>query len=311
MDAVIISQTDIERIDAVWGDPEAWVADGLQWTHLDMIQKMINRQVTGDPDVGPMGWFFDRVAETDSLPVDRALVLACGVTGGFERDLITRGWAREVVAVDISPGALAHAEGITKSLGIEGVRYQIDDMNDLKVEGPFDVVMGISAIHHCTDLEKLFAAIDRILAPGGAIFLNDYIGPSRFQWNDAQVLQVNRLLQILPDRFVQTKTGMTRRFYDRVSPETIAAFDPSEAVRSAEILPIMAQHFRIEECRSFGGDLLHLVLGSIAQNFDPDLSGDPTGPAYLQLLIDASDQLRESGRSGDDFAVAIARRASS
>lgn len=305
------SQSDIERIDAVWGDPEAWIADGLQWTHLETIQQMINRQVTGDPAVGPMDWFFDRVARSEGLPVGRALVLACGTTGGFERDLITRGWARDVVAVDISPTALAHAEGITKSLGIEGVRYQIDDMNDLRVAGSFDVVMGISAIHHCTALERLYEAIDRILAPKGLIFLNDYVGPSRFQWSDAQVLQVNRLLQILPDRFVRTKTGRTRRFYDRVAPEEIAAFDPSEAVRSAEILPLLQDRFRLEDYRSYGGDVLHLTLGAIAQNFDPVLSGDPTGPQYLRLLIEASDQLRASGRSVDDFAVAIARRASS
>lgn len=305
------AQTDIERIDALWGNPETWVADGLQWTHLETIQEMINRHVTGDAETGPLDWFFACMAQKRSVPVDRALVLACGVSSGIERTLITEGWVRDVVAVDISPGALAHAEAITKSLGIEGIHYQIDDMNDLAVEGPFDAVIGISAIHHCTNLEKLYESIDRILAPDGAIFINDYIGPSRFQWSDAQVLQVNRLLQILPDRFVQTKTGLTRRFYDRVSPETIAAFDPSEAVRSAEILPLLAQRFQIEDCRGYGGDLLHLALGAIAQNFDPDLSGDPTGPAYLQRLIEASDHLRANGRSADDFAVVIARRASS
>jgi SAM-dependent methyltransferase len=304
------SQTDIERIDALWGNPEAWVADGLQWTHLETIQEMINRQVTGDADTGPLDWFFTRMGQKRRVPVDRALVLACGVSSGIERTLITEGWVREVVAVDISPGALAHAEEITKSLGIDGIRYQIDDMNDLAVEGPFDAVIGISAIHHCMDLENLYQSIDRILTPDGAIFINDFIGPSRFQWSDAQVLQVNRLLQILPDRFVLTKTGLTRRFYDRVSPETIAAFDPSEAVRSAEILPLLAERFHIEERRSYGGDVLHLVLGAIAQNFDPDLSGDPTGPAYLELLIEASDHLRASGRSVDDFAVVIGRRAS-
>ncbi|MFA7429808.1 MAG: class I SAM-dependent methyltransferase, partial [Rhodospirillaceae bacterium] len=89
----------------------------------------------------------------------------------------------------------------------------------------------------------------------------------------------------------------------------VAAFDATEAVRSADILRVMADHLEVEVCRGYGGSVLHLVLSNLGQNFDPEVSGDPTGPEYLDLLIKASDHLRATGRCPDYFAAAIARQA--
>ncbi|HEY4136564.1 MAG TPA: class I SAM-dependent methyltransferase [Alphaproteobacteria bacterium] len=299
-------QGDIQRVDEVWGDPDNWAAEGWHWTHLPAIHRMNNRHVTGDPDLSALAWFFERVAREQSLPLDRALVLACG-GGHLERLLRSSGWAREVVAIDLSPRSLATAEETAKAQGLTGIRYQIGDMNRLDVVGPFDAVFNVSASHHCSNLEGLFDVVKRVLKPGGWFFTDDFVGPSRFQWSDLQVLQINRLLQMLPDRFVHSRSGWCRRGFYRNDAKVVADFDPSEAVRSAEILPLLHRHFHVETCRGYGGGLLHLALANVAHTFDPEQTGDPTGPAYLDLLIEASDHLRRTGRTQDDFAVAIAR----
>lgn len=301
-------QSDIRRVDEVWGDPDNWEAEGWHWTHLPAIQRMNSRHVTGRSDLSALAWFFERVASEQALPLGRALVLACG-GGHLERLLITSGWVREIVAVDLSPRSLATAEAAAKAQGVTGIRYQQGDMNRLDVTGPFDAVFNVSASHHCSNLEGLFEAVKRLLKPGGWFYTDDFVGPSRFQWSDQQVLHINRLLQMLPDRFVHSRSGWCRRVFYRNDAKVVSDFDPSEAVRSAEILPLLHRHFQIETCRGYGGGLLHLALANIAHNFDVAESGDPTGPAYLDLLIEASDQLRRTGRTQDDFAVAIARQA--
>ncbi|GAA0585255.1 class I SAM-dependent methyltransferase [Caenispirillum bisanense] len=310
MAAAMIDPATRETVDAVWGDPAAWEAAGWQWTRLPAISRMINRQVSGDEDVLPEAWFFRRVAQVRPLPLDRVLVLACG-GGALERSLVSNGWVRSVVAVDMSARVLAVAEAAARDAGLTGrIDYRLGDMNDLDVDGPFDAVFGVSAVHHCANLKGLFATINKVLVPGGWFFLNDYVGPTRFQWSDADVLQINRLLQLLPDRMAANAAGFTRRGFQRVSAEEVAAFDVTEAVRSADILRVMADHLKVEVCRGYGGSLLHLVLANLGQNFDPAASGDPTGPEYLDLLIRASDHLRATGRSPDYFAAAIARQAS-
>lgn len=300
--------TGVDRIDEVWGAPEAWEARGWQWSHLPAIGRMVNRHVTGDADMEVFDWFFRQVAREQPLPLKRALVLACG-QGRMERSLVERGWIESVVALDISPRIVAVAQEACRQQNISSIQYQVGDMNDLDVEGPFDIVLGVSALHHCENLESLFGVIRKVLVPGGWFFLDDYVGPNRFQWPDSQVLRINRLLQILPDRLVRDATGMIRRGFHRVSAEEVAAFDPSEAVRSEDILGLLHQNMAVTLCRSYGGDVLQLALATVAQNFDPEVSGDPEGAAYLDLLIAASDHLRATGRSHDDFAVAIARNA--
>lgn len=297
-----------EKVDAVWGDPAAWGAAGWQWTHLPAIARMISRQAFGDEETALDAWFFRQVARDRPLPLDRALVLACG-SGGLERSLISKGLVKEIVAVDVSPRILAVAKAAARDAGLTGIDYRLGDMNGLDVEGPFDAVFSVSAAHHCENLEGLFAMIKSVLVPGGWFFLDDYVGPTRFQWSDADVLQINRLLQLLPDRMTHNAAGYTRRGFRRVSADVVAAVDATEAVRSADIMRVMAEHLKVEAYRGYGGSLLHLVLSNIGQNFDPVVSGDPTGAEYLDLLIKASDQLRATGRSPDYFAVAIARHA--
>ncbi|MFD2265047.1 class I SAM-dependent methyltransferase [Lacibacterium aquatile] len=302
------AEQDKEKIDAVWGDPQDWAADGWHWTHLEAIQQMNNRHVTGDPHLSDMARFFEQIVPKERpVPVERALVLACGGTTGLEHGIYRAGWVKEIVAVDISPRAVAAAAAATKAAGITGIHYQVGDMNALDVEGPFDVVFGVSALHHCAELENLYAAVERVMAPDGWFFIQDFVGPTRFQWTEDQVLLINRLLHILPERFLVNRKNYRRRDFWRVEAEVLAAFDPSEAVRSSEILPLLKERFHVEEVRGFGGGLLHLALATIAHNFDVAQSGDPTGPEYLRLLIEASDELRRQGRTQDDFAFALAR----
>ncbi|MBI3514254.1 MAG: class I SAM-dependent methyltransferase [Proteobacteria bacterium] len=298
---------DAARIDAVWGDPADWQADGLHWQALPAIRHAINRRVTGSATLTPLAWFFDRLRAERELPIERALVLACW-DGKLERRLVLSGWVREIVAIDLSPRVLEHAAAAARAAGLSNIRYVRADMNRLELdEPPFDVVFSVAAIHHCAALEQLCDAVTRLLKPDGWFYLDEYVGPSRFQWTDAQMRQVNLALDLLPDDLVRTAKGQIRRHHQRVSAEVIAAHDPSEAVRSAEIPGVVGQRFELVEQRGYGGGLLHLQLAQIAQNF---LAPHDTARAarYLELLIEAEDALQRAGRIVDDFAVMLARR---
>jgi SAM-dependent methyltransferase len=295
------------RIDAVWGNPADWDAEGRNWTWLPEVQRTINQRVTGDAAMTPLAWFFDRIARSRHLPVERALVLGCG-GGPLERELVATGWVREVVAIDLSPSVLVRANAAAAQQGLRSIRYIHADMNRLVLdEAPFDVVLGSAAVHHCANLEALFGAVERLLVGDGWLYLNEYVGPNRFQWTDRQVHYANHLLSLLPDDLVRTLSGELRRGFRRIGPEEVAAHDPSEAVRSADIANAVAERFDVIERRGYGGALLHLVLAQIAQNFaDPSPLSRPA--IYLDRLIAAEDRLRRSGYLADDFAVILAQR---
>jgi len=300
---------DAERVDAVWGNPADWDAEGLHWGALPSVQQAINRRVTGDPAQTPLAWFFERIRGERPLPLDRVLVLGCG-GGGLERQLAAAGWVREIVGIDLSPRVLEHATAAAVAAGLSTIRYLPGDMNRLTLdEAPFDVVLGVSAVHHCAALEALCEAVERLLLPAGWFYLDEYVGPSRFQWTDAQLHHANLLLDLLPDDLVRTVNGQIRRNFRRVPAAEVASFDPSEAVRSDEIAAVVAQRFQLLERRGYGGALLHLQLAQIAQNFLT--AADRTrADLYLDRLIAAEDRLRHAGRIDDDFMVIVARRRS-
>ncbi|WP_019919216.1 class I SAM-dependent methyltransferase [Methyloversatilis discipulorum] len=294
------------RLDTAWGDPADWVAHGLHWTHLPAVKARLHRQVTGDASIEPLEWFFGVVGAHQPLPLRRVLFLGCG-QGRDERLVARSGWADEIVAIDLSAKALDLARDQAKAAGAR-IHYVQADMNNLPVgqsgfePGSFDAVLGISSVHHCANLEGLYASVAQLLAPAGWLFLNEYVGPDRFQCADSQLRFMNQLVDMLPHHLRTTRDGQLKGNLWRPSVDEVVAVDPTEAVRSSEVLPLLDRHFDVVEHRPYGGTLMRVVLAGIAQNF-MNAEAEP----WLHALLRAEDDLFRSGRVHWDLACVIAR----
>lgn len=297
----------VAQLDATWGDPQSWTRDGLHWTHLPEVKARIAEAVSGDAAVAPLRWFFQRVAAERPLPLGRVLVLACG-EGHVEREAVGAGWAASAVALDLSGRVLARAREAAQAQGL-AIDYHQADMNQLPVGAPgfepgsFDAVLGVAAVHHCSALERLYSDVATLLAPGGWFFLDEYVGPDRFQWSEAHMRHLNALLELLPPRLRTTLDGRLKAHARRPTPQEVIAVDASEAVRSSELLPLLPRHFDVLAWRPYGGTLLHVLLSNIAQNF----LGEAEAP-YLSALMAAEEELLRSGQLDHCFGCVIARR---
>ena len=81
--------------------------------------------------------------------------------------------------------------------------------------------------------------------------------------------------------------------------------DPTEGIRSSEIIPVMQEYFKIIERKDFGGSILHLLLNDIAGNFT-----DPGHKELIVELIKFEEDLIKSGKLQSDFAYWVATRRS-
>jgi len=81
------------------------------------------------------------------------------------------------------------------------------------------------------------------------------------------------------------------------------AVDPSEAVHSSSILPLLPDYFKVVAQRPYGGSLLHVLLAEVAQNFQA-----PEAKPWLQALVDAEDDLDSLGQLEHHFSCVIARQ---
>lgn len=83
----------------------------------------------------------------------------------------------------------------------------------------------------------------------------------------------------------------------------VAHGDPSEAVRSEEILPLLRDRFEVVEERGTGLGLLQFLLADIAANFL-----DPTRADELEGLIARERELTDAGTVPHDFVFVAAKK---
>lgn len=99
-----------------------------------------------------------------------------------------------------------------------------------------------------------------------------------------------------------TGGSLDKRTVDFPSPRDVIAADPSEAIRSEEIMGVLLRDFDLVEKKDWGGNLLQSLLGGIAGNFSAE---DPQSQAVLRMLIDLEDHHLQTGEFESDFAYMV------
>jgi SAM-dependent methyltransferase len=107
--------------------------------------------------------------------------------------------------------------------------------------------------------------------------------------------------QIAKGRSLRAGTRPVRGWPNLPSASSVRATDPSEAVRSADILPLLRQYFAITEFKPLGGAILQFLLADIAGNFQ-----DAAGERLLGTLFTIEDALMDCGDLNSDFAYIVA-----
>jgi SAM-dependent methyltransferase len=238
-----------------------------------------------------------------TAPGDEILVVGCGPC--HKEKLVAAALAdRRFVAIDIADQALAQARAAIAAAGVHNLVVEHGDFNrlDLRV-GRYACILCLGTIHHVEALEAFWQQCRRGLRAGGAVIAQEYIGPSRLQWTEAQLREGSRVLRDLvpPEHQVHHHT------VERIPVAHMLAVDPSEAVRSAEILPTLrASGLEVTAVVGTGCSLLQPVLMHQIQTFDPR---DWQHNLVLANLFAEEDRLLAAGTLDHDFAWLVARNA--
>ena len=272
--------------------------------HPIVASEYINKKFNGGREHNWLTYFAGKYAPKGFA---HGVTLGCG-SGGLERHALQLGICRDFDAYDIAPGAIEIAKKHAEEAGcLAQINYEVRDLNALSLApGCQDVVFACQSAHHFENLEHIFSEVEKSLKPGGLFVLNEFIGPTRFQWTDKQLALANRMLAALPDRYKRSISvpSTQKTCIERPTVEAMITYDPSEAVRSGELLEVIGQRFDIVERMDFGGTLLHILLQDIVGNFDP---ASPEDMLVLKLLWECEDILIDSHVIDSDFTFIVAR----
>ncbi len=238
---------------------------------------------------------------TYTAPGDTIVSLGCGAAGK-ESFLASQLPDRNFIGIDIADEIITMANEQIGRAGLTNLEVSRGDFNQLDLpRQATKVLLGLGAIHHVENLEGMWEQARHTLLPGGVVLAQEFVGPNRFQWTDAQVEAGDRALA----EIVPTTHKPHHDRIERTSIEHMIATDPSEAVRSAEIVPTCRDAgFTIEALTSAGGALLQPVLMYQVHTFEPQ---NWSHNLVLSRLFEEEDRLMRAGVLADDFAMLVAR----
>src|SRR5262249_3824253 len=259
-----------------WDEGAPGEPEDHYWGAQPLVRRAINRRVTGDPHCWPMDWFARRYVPT---PLSLGLSVGCGA-GLLERDAVGKGICRAIEGIDFSKEAISQARRGADEAGLShAIAYRQEDVNALNLPpGRYDIAFFHGSLHPVRSVERVLSEVRQSLKPGGLLYLDEYVGPSRTEWTDAEWSFARSAFDALPAE-VKNRPELAI---------PLPLDDPLESIRSSAIAPQVSRLFRVLSDRPYGGNILWFVFPCLDME---RLRRDTTG--LLTRLIALEDHLLE------------------
>jgi SAM-dependent methyltransferase len=281
--------------------PSAIRSDQTAFWQSQVARAAINRRITGDPNLAPEAYF--AAAHGPAVPTAHALSLRAG-DAQMEIALVEAGPCERVTGLDMDERRVENANRSVPEALRAQVGFRREAFAEWEPSEPLGAVIARNVLHRQVDLEGVLDRVRSSLVPGGLVFADDFVGPARFQWSEAQLEAINRLLACLPDELLVDLTavdGRRKRAVSRPSPEEFAASNPHDAVRSDEILGCLDERFERVEVHLHGGAVYHQLLTRIMGNF-------ASRPELVRMVMEVDAMLTDSGVLSSDYVWGAWRR---
>jgi ubiquinone/menaquinone biosynthesis C-methylase UbiE len=302
---------DKTRVAEYWSKPglaEDYFSADVYWLANPVVQaRHVSKAVRGESFETWHSYCLQKYLG-ERLPVERMLSVGCG-EGALEFSLAGLNAFRRCDAIDLAAGSIERAQRRATERELSSIHFAVRDIESESLpDRTFDAVWFNGSLHHIGKLEAVLGRVARALKPDGYLFLNEYVGPSRFAFTDREKELMSCVFRLLPSRyrrsFAKANRGEVLETIGFPDPAQVIQTDPSEAIRSAEILPRLHDNFDVLEVNPCGGTLLQFLLGNIMGNFR---ASDAEALKLLELLFAIEDTLMEVGEIQSHFSVAIAR----
>lgn len=295
-------QEELHRTKTFWDDyqAEGESAEGTSWWDSPIIVRECQRRISGDAAMD-IYRFFKKCLQGRSLETGISI---CSGSGEFERTLMDNGLCRRMDAYELSEKRVESGRKMAEKHGYN-IRFYQEDVNQAVFRPDYyDVFFSWSALHHIKNLEGVIYNARRCLKKKGVLVAQEYIGPNRFQWTHKQLEILNRVLKRLPERLRRDpKTGNVKERITRPTIDHMKNTDPSEAVRSSDIIPVLRKHFNVIILQYFGGAIFQPLFDHIMANFDPE---NDTEAALIQIILLLERVMVEEKVLGNDYAIIVA-----
>lgn len=293
-----IFRTNEGRIKSAWTHVDA---EMNHWWDIPEVQQRWNLLITGNENVEIYSYIREKYLEGKNTL--RGLSIGCG-GGNKEIRWVASIKDLTLTGIDISEERIQHATVSARSNSLhDRLTFKVGNINTIQLETEvYDLIIFDSALHHFSPISFVLDKVLRALKTTGILVVNEYVGPSRFQWTDEQIRIVNHLLGTIPAPYRKNSNGTIKKRVYRPGRLSMYLSDPSEAAESDRIEPELYKRFTVLEKQEYGGTILQLLFKDIAGNF---INDNPETKQLLRHIFNTEDELLKSKKINSDFKLFV------
>ena len=310
---MLAAEADRERVAKHWDQYTVQPRTArIHWWESQLIIRHINRVVCGKPLNGFSAGLQELIREaTGNRVFEKGISVGCGA-GLKEIRLLRSGMVKHFMLYELSTERIAAGQANATRLGTsDRTTFRNADAFAENSDEAYDFVHWNNSLHHMMDVEQAVAWSRRVLKPGGVFYMDDFVGPTRWQWSDKSLALGSKVRAALPEKYLinphsqDPAKRLFPRHVERKPAEWVAKKDPSEAADSSRIIASIRSHFPNATIKLTGGVLYHIALMHVLQNFDEDSEADA---ALLNFILMLDETLIEVPGVESHYAVAFATK---
>ena len=208
------------------------------------------------------------------------------------------GIVNHLVGVDLSDVRVDEANKAVPASLRSRLEFEVRDLESWNPSSSkYDLIVLKMAFHHIVRIEYFVDLFDRMLSDEGMIYFDEYIGPKRFQFAQFDIDFCNSILKTLP---LELRKDINNRTHvvGRPNLQKFVNIDPSEAVRSDEMYPLLAGKFNPSIVRKYGGNIFGWLFSRIMFRFDDH-------PDIIKDILDKELKLLEAKKIESHYVLAF------
>lgn len=193
----------------------------------------------------------------------------CDLEIALAEQLRTLGYENFIFdCIDVNPHMLKRGRQLAHKQGLENHFQWFEvDFNQWKPASQYDILLANQCLHHVSELEHLFGAIQRGMGPDSLFLVSDMIGRNGHQrWPEA-LTAMAPFWDELPIKYKHNhQTGkLEKRFVNR--DYSRRSF---EGIRAQDILPLLVQDFEFDLFIPFANIVTPFIDRGFGPNFDSE-----------------------------------------